>query len=156
MENKIIIRKATLEDLNVIQQLNYKLFELESAEFDDTLIINWALSNDGREYFEKSIENDITLVSIVDNKIVGYIIGSLNTEGTYNSIKQAELNNMYILEEYRSLGIGTRLFNKLKEIFLENGMQEIKVVADYKNIKAINFYNKNGFKEAEITLKQKL
>lgn len=156
MENKIIVRKATLEDLNIIQQLNYKLFQLETKEFDDTLITDWPLSTYGEEYFKTAIENDIVLVSTVDDKIIGYIVGSLNTEGTYNNIKQAELNNMYVCEEYRSMGIGTKLFNKLKTICIQNGMQEIKVIADYKNIKAINFYKNNGFEEAEITLKQKL
>lgn len=156
MENKVIVRKATLEDLNIIQKLNYKLFLLEKEKFDDTLITDWPLSTYGEEYFKTAIENDIVLVAIIDDKIVGYIVGSLNTEGTYNNIKQAELNNMYVCEEYRSIGIGTKLFNQLKTICIQNGMQEIKVVADYKNIKAINFYKNNGFKEAEITLKQKL
>lgn len=156
MEEKIIIRKAILEDLHTIQQLNYELFLLETEKFDDTLIIDWALSTYGEEYFKTAIKNDIVLVSIIDNKIVGYIVGSLNTEGTYNNIKQAELNNMYVCEEYRSMGIGTKLFDQLKTICIQNGMQEIKVVADYKNIKAINFYKNNGFEEAEITLKQKL
>lgn len=156
MENKIVIRKATLKDLQTIQQLNHMLFILESEKFDDTLITDWPLSAYGEEYFKTAIENDIVLVSIVDDKIVGYIIGSLNTEGTYNNMKQAELNNMYVCEEYRSMGIGTELFNQLKKICIQNSIQEIKVVADYKNIKGINFYKNNGFEEAEITLKQKL
>jgi GNAT superfamily N-acetyltransferase len=156
MENKVIIRKATLEDLKIIQELNHKLFILEKEEFDDTLITDWPLSTYGEEYFKTAIENDIVLVSIIDDKIVGYIVGSLNTEGTYNNMKQAELNNMYVCEEYRSIGIGTKLFNQLKTICIQNDIQEIKVVADYKNIKGINFYKNNGFEEAEITLKQKL
>lgn len=154
--NDIVIRKATLDDLETIQQLNYKLFVLESNNFDDTLIVDWSLSDDGKEYFISSINDDITLVAVVNNKIVGYIIGSLDTEGSYNSIKQAELNNMYVLEEYRSIGVGGKLFDELKRLFIENGMQEVKVVANCKNVKAVNFYKKNGFSESEITLKQKL
>ena len=154
--NDIVIRKAILDDLETIQQLNYELFVLESNNFDDTLIVDWSLSDDGRQYFISSINNDITLVAVVNNKIVGYIIGSLDTEGAYNNIKQAELNNMYVLEEYRSIGVGGRLFDELKKLFIENGMQEVKVVADCKNVKAVNFYKKNGFSESEITLKQKL
>lgn len=60
---------------------------------------------------------------------------------------------MYILEEYRKLGSGSRLFQKFKEICIENDIKELKVVASYKNINAINFYKKNGFQEADITLK---
>lgn len=156
MENEVVIRKATLKDLNVIQQLNYKLFQLETEQFDDTLIIDWPFSQYGEEYFKTAIDKDIVLIAIIDEKIVGYIAGQLNTEGTYNNIKQAELSNMYICDEYRNLGIGTKLFKELKNICIGNGMQEIKVVADYKNLKAIDFYKNNGFEEAEITLKQKI
>ena len=63
---------------------------------------------------------------------------------------------MCILEEYRKLGIGSMLFNKFKEICIENNIKELKVVASYKNQNAINFYKKNGFEEAEIVLKQSL
>lgn len=99
-----------------------------------------------------SIENDITLVAVVENKIIGYLIGSLNTQNSYNKTIQAELDNMCILEEYRKLGIGSKLFNKFKEICKENDINELKVVASYNNKNAINFYKKNGFEEAEITL----
>lgn len=34
---EIIIRKATIEDLVSIQELNNSLFELEDKNFDDTL-----------------------------------------------------------------------------------------------------------------------
>lgn len=61
---------------------------------------------------------------------------------------------MCILEEYRKLGIGSRLFEEFKAICKENDIKELKVVASYKNTNAINFYKKNGFEEAEITLKQ--
>ena len=33
---KVIIRKATIEDLSSIQELNNSLFELEYENFDDT------------------------------------------------------------------------------------------------------------------------
>ena len=63
---------------------------------------------------------------------------------------------MCILEQYRKLGIGSKLFNRFKEICIENNIKELKVIASYKNKDAINFYKKNGFEEADITLKQSL
>lgn len=156
MDNETIIRKATQNDLQEIQNLNKILFELEYDNYDPTLNIEWPLSKDGTEYFEDAINNSITLVAIVENKVVGYLIGSLNTENTYNKYAQAELDNMCILEDYRKLGIGGKLFNTFKEICIENNIKELKVIASYKNQNAINFYKKNGFEEAEITLKQSL
>ena len=156
MDEKITIRKANIEDLQQIQNLNKLLFELEFENYDSTLDTAWPVSEEGTEYFRDAIENGITLVAIIDGEIAGYLIGSLNTQNTYNKYKQAELDNMCILEEYRKLGIGSRLFEEFKAICQENDIKELKVVASYKNINAINFYKKNGFEEADIALKQSL
>lgn len=156
MNNKIVIRKAEKKDLEEIQNLNKLLFDLEYKNYNSTLDTTWPVSEEGTEYFRDAIENGITLVAIIDGKITGYLIGSLNTQNTYNKYKQAEIDNMCILEEYRKLGIGSRLFEEFKAICKENDIKELKVVASYKNTNAINFYKKNGFEEADITLKQRL
>lgn len=156
MNNKIVIRKAEKKDLEEIQNLNKLLFDLEYKNYDSTLDTTWPVSNEGTNYFKNAIENDITIVATDENKVVGYLIGSLNTQNTYNKYKQAELDNMCILEDYRKLGIGSMLFDKFKKVCIENDIKELKVVASYKNQNAINFYKKNGFEEAEITLKQRL
>lgn len=155
MEN-IIIRKANIDDLYEIQKLNKELFELESNNYDSTLITDWPLTQEGKEYFENAIRNDIVLVASVDQKIVGYLVGTLNSQYSYNSIVQAELDNMCIMNEYRKLGIGSKLFEEFKKICKENRINEIKAVASYNNLNAIDFYKHNGFKEAELTLKQNI
>lgn len=155
MEN-IIIRKANIDDLYEIQKLNKELFELESNNFDSTLITDWPLTQEGKEYFENAIKKDIVLVAYVDKQIVGYLAGILNSQYSYNSIVQAELGNMCIMNEFRKLGIGSKLFEEFKKICKENKINEIKVVASYNNLNAIDFYKRNGFKEAELILKQNI
>ena len=150
------IRKANMADLFEIQKLNKELFELEFNNFDSTLIEDWPLTKEGKEYFENAIRNDIVLVACVDGKIVGYLAGTLNSQYSYNNIVQAELDNMCIMNEYRKLGIGSKLFEEFKKICKENGINEIKVVASYNNLNAIEFYKRNGFKETELTLKQNI
>ena len=63
---------------------------------------------------------------------------------------------MFILEEYRKYGLGTKLFNEFKSYCIENKIEELKVTASAKNINAIKFYQKNGFEEFETTLKMSL
>ena len=46
---KVIVRKASLEDLTSIQKLNDNLFDLEFNNFDDTLKREWALEKEGQE-----------------------------------------------------------------------------------------------------------
>lgn len=147
------LRKATINDLKDIQKLNKMLFDLEYSKYDNTLNVDWPYSEDGINYYKDSIENKTTLVCEDNNNIVGYLIGELNTEYSYNNIKQAEMCNMYILEEYRGKGIGTKFFKEFKNICKNNGIKEIKLVASYDNKDAIEFYKKNSFKEKEITFK---
>ena len=151
--NDIKIRKATTQDIDEIIKLNKILFDLEYNNFDDTLNINRPTSDEWKSYFQDSITKNITLVATIDNYIIGYLIWNLDSQFSYNTVKQAELNNMCILDKYRKIGIGTKLINEFKKICNNNGIQEIKVTASYKNINAIKFYKKNGFNESELTLK---
>ena len=153
---ELIIRNATIDDLSDIQKLNKILFELEYNNFDSTLDINWPMSNEGKNYFENAINNNVVLVAVLDDKIVWYLVGSLNTGYSYNKNIQAELDNMCILEEYRKMGIGKQLFLEFKKICQNNNINELKVVASYDNLNAIDFYKNNSFAPSEVVLKQNI
>lgn len=155
MEN-IIIRKANIEDLIKVQELNKNLFELEFNNFDDTLKVGWPLEKEGKEYFEDMIKNNIVFVAEVEKKIVGYLAGSFCEQISYITENFAELDNMCIDEEHRRFGIGTLLMDKFKKYCKENSVQNIKVTASAKNSRAIQFYMKNGFEDYNITLKFKI
>ena len=155
MDN-IVIRKANINDLYDVQKLNNELFKIECENYDNSLIENWPLSREGAEYFSDEIINNIVLDACMNEQIVGYLAGTLNSQYSYNNNIQAELDNMCILKKYRNLGIGRKLFDVFKNICKENKVDEIKVIASYENIDAIEFYKRNNFKESEITLKCKL
>ncbi len=154
--NNVVIRKASLEDLNTIQELNNYLFKLEKDNYDSTLIKDWPLSKKGKEYFSDLIENHYVIVAIVDNSIVGYLAGSIEEKGSYEEIQYGEINNMFLKEESRGLGIGKSLINYFKDYCREKNISNIKVVASFKNKNAIEFYHKNGFEEFDITLTTKI
>ena len=149
----IKIRKATLQDLTSIQELNNKLFKLEYQNFDDTLKVGWPFEKDGKDYFENMINNEIVFVAEDEEKVVGYLAGSICEEISYITENFAELDNMYIDDEYRRFGIGTLLINSFKEYCKEKNIQNIKVTASAKNNRAIQFYIKNGFEDYNVTLK---
>jgi hypothetical protein len=72
--DKVFIRKAMLNDIDDIIKLNKTLFDLEYDNFDNTLDTNRPMSNEGINYYKESIINDITLVAVYNNTIVGYLI----------------------------------------------------------------------------------
>ena len=152
----INIRIATINDLNAVQELNNSLFELEFNNFDDTLKVGWPFEKDGKEYFEYMIENEIVFVAEAEEKIVGYLAGSICEQISYITETFAELDNMCIDDQYRRFGIGTLLINEFKKYCKEKNIQNIKVTASAKNSRAIQFYIKNGFEDYNVTFKYKI
>ena len=153
---KVIIRKANLEDLTSIQELNNKLFDLEYNNFDDTLKVGWPFEKEGKEYFENMIENEIVFVAQIEDNVVGYLAGSICEQINYVKESFAELDNMCLDEEYRRFGIGTLLMDEFKKYCKEKNMQNIKVTASATNNRAIQFYMKNGFEDYNVTLRYKI
>lgn len=151
MEN-VIIRKATLNDLYEIQNLNNMLFRLEKERFDPTLIENWPMSQDGEKYFKSLIEENYVVVAIIKDEIVGYLAGSINEKGSYEEIQYGEVNNMFIKSECRGYGVGKSLINNFKKYCISHGINNLIVTASSKNLNAIEFYRKNGFNDFNVTL----
>lgn len=139
-----------------IQDLNNQLFELEYNNFDSALKVGWTFDKDGEKYFNNMLNNEIIYIALDKEKVIGYLAGSINIQGSYVTKSLAEIDNMFVLELYRKYGIGTKLINAFKNYCSQNKIEELKVTASAKNKNAIGFYMKNGFNEFEITLKQKI
>lgn len=150
--NNIVIRKAILEDVTIIQNLNNQLFKLEKENYDSTLVSDWPLTEEGRLYFEDLVKNHFVIVAILNEEIVAYLSGSINEKGSYEEIQYGEINNMLVSDKCRGLGIGKLLVDNFKMYCKENHIENLKVEASAKNIKAINFYKKNGFENFNVTL----
>jgi len=148
----LLIRKANINDLSYIQELNNNLFDLELENYDPTLVKDWAISNDGKMYFEDLINNNFVVVALLDDEIVGYLAGTINEKGTYENIQYGEINNMFIKDSCRGYGVGKSLVNEFKNYCKENNINNLIVTASSKNLNAINFYKKNGFEDFNLTL----
>jgi ribosomal protein S18 acetylase RimI-like enzyme len=148
------IRRATFDDIHAIQELNLKLFEKEYKEFDPALDLNWTFSQKGIKYFKRKIRASFVAVAESDNKIVGYICGGKTKEPFIASEKIAEIDDIYVLDEYRKGGIGTKLITLFLEWCQKNGYKQIQVAAYIKNAPAIDLYKRFGFHEYITVLKK--
>lgn len=148
----VVIRNATLNDLYEIQILNNELFKLEKENFDSTLVENWPMTKEGEKYFKVLITEAYVIVAVLNNKIIGYLAGSLNEKGAYEEIQYGEVNNMFIKSDCRGYGIGKLLINKFKKYCVSCGIKNLIVTASAKNTNAIEFYKKNGFNDFNLTL----
>ena len=141
----IIIRKAKLEELSVIQDLNHDLF-ISDSKNDTLLDLEWSYK-EGSKYFQRRIsgEKGICFVAKLNGEVVGYLAGAMSGLEPWRKESRAELENMYVKDEYRGKGIGTKLIEEFTRWARENGAQHIFLSVYSKNSSAQKFYERNKF-----------
>jgi len=152
------IRNAEIEDLSTILDLNLRLFNNDS-QYDPTLNCDWTKTEEGKEYFRARIQEDdgCTFVALVNETIVGYLVGDLKESGSYRgNLKIAQLENMFVLEGSRSQNVGKRLCQEFNVWAKDKSADRLQVVASAGNQRAIEFYQKNGFQDYDVTLEMKI
>ncbi len=153
----IRIEPATIDHLKDIQNLNLQLCEKEHKEFDPTVNAKFPIQKEGEDYFKERIKNGCALVALSDVKVVGYLVGAIvETEGYRNVAGIAEAENMLVLEEFRSQGIGKQLFQEFIKWCKSKRVKRVKVVASAQNKRAIEFYHKDGFKDYNLVLEKEI
>lgn len=109
------------------------------VENNDKRLIRFLINNK----LDKPIDSPFSkeVIYIEEDIVIGYLSYSIMYE-------KAEINNIYVLEQYRSQGIGSKLLDYLvkKCKICENITLEVRK----NNINAIRLYKKNGFKEVAI------
>jgi len=155
----VTVKTATMDDLQKVQELNLKLFEKEHKEFDSLLNLDWTFGKTGTKYYQDRISKDdgCVFVAIVDNKIVAYLCGGLTKAEDYRILPiVAELENTFVLDEFRSKGIGKQLYNKFIDWCKTKNVGKIRVEASAQNELAIKFYRNNNFKDYTLVLESDL
>jgi len=157
---KFEIRKAGLGDLNDILSLNKKLFDLEvKSGFDSSLDPNWTETEEANKEITDRIssEDSCGFVVVLDSVVVGYLIGLILEEETGRSeSKYAELEHMFVDDDYRGQGTGKELVEEFRKWAKDKGLSKIKVNVSFRNDKAINFYKKIGLDLVDVTLVEKV
>lgn len=139
--------------------MNYKLCKKEKEDFDENINANYSKSLESKKYFRQKItkKSNFAFVAIDGNKVVGYIAGGLiKIEDYMKHCKLAEVENMFILEDYRRKGVGKRLMDEMFKWCKSNGIERIRVIASFQNILGINFYKREGFNEYNLVLEKGL
>lgn len=123
MEFRDIKKVVELEEKNLLESLGEKLLASELSE-----------KNNGVSFYV--IEND--------DVVIGYI-------GRYYFFQEAEVLNFVVDESYQRQGYGQKLFDKMVEDMKD--VKKITLEVRASNIKGINFYTKNGFKQVGVRKK---
>ena len=148
------IRVAKSDDLARIQELSLELLKKEQKEYDSLLDLDGFFDGVGI-----SREDGYVFVAVVDGEIVGYMCGGLAKVGSFGrlpGVVVAEIETFFVLEKFRSLGIGKRLHGKFVEWVKGKSADKMRLDVHPENELAIKFYRENGFKDYYLTLEADL
>ena len=107
------------------------------------------LDKEFKDDFYSMLSKDKTLCIVgMDNEnIIGFSISyPMKTLPSKEYIKReyAFLDSLYVLPQYRRMGIATLLLSQTKKYYVANGIEKMELYVLHNN-KAINTYLKNGF-----------
>lgn len=98
-------------------------------------------------------EDNIYLLAWKDNEVIGFAkLKKHSLNDHFETVSQVELQKLYVLPSYQSMGAGQSLMNRVKSIIRELSPDYIWLDAQIGNGKAIKFYEENGFKKMDTNL----
>ncbi len=154
---KVKVRLAKTSELKVVQDLNHELFISDNRHFGE-LSLNWPYEEQGKTYFQSMISGEagVCYVAEIAGEIVGYLAGRMRSGSKVYPGKRAELDNMFIMEEYRSQGVGKQLVEEFFKWCKGRGAEYVMVNAYSPNTRALAFYEKQGFENYSVNLWKKI
>lgn len=138
----ITIRHARTDDIAAMAGLLGQLFAIE-ADF----AVNEQAQMRGLSLLLRA--GACMLVADEDGVVVGMV--SIQTLiSTAEGGATGLLEDLVVSEEFRGRGIGSSLLSAALAWAREQGMTRVQLLADKNNAKAIEFYNKNGFRGTQL------
>jgi len=101
---------------------------------------NWSLEN---LLADRTLKWEISYFVKAEGNLAGYAIASLLEP------KTAHLHHIVISHSYRGIGIGRKLFLEISEKALGFGAQSMTLKVLKTNIRAINLYERIGFRKLD-------
>lgn len=146
----VAIREADISDLDPVRSLLFQTWRhtfepLHGKEHVDEICALW---EDGRELKARIAAQDATfLVAQLDQQTIGMAFAKApSSEGI------AYLSQLYVLPEYQQQGIGCDLLGEIETSF--SGAKLLRLGVDAKNVKAVGFYERFGYRNTNIRLQE--
>lgn len=147
----IIIKKATISDLEIIQEISKQTFIETFAEVNTAENMeNYVRDNFNSAQLASEINNpeSVFYLALLESEPVGYLklnFGNAQTE-IYNE-KAMEIHRIYVSKKYIGKKIGQLLLDEALKIGQQTGVEYLWLGVWEENHRALQFYSKNGFVE---------
>lgn len=147
----VTIRYGTTDDAEMLSELGAKTFYDTFAKGNTPENIDAYLKasfSPEIQSEELSMPDNIFLIAENENKPIGYAQLIMNSkEESLKGIKTMEIRRIYASQEYIGKGIGKELMSSSIEEAKQRGFDSIWLGVWEKNPRAIDFYQRWGFKE---------
>lgn len=139
------IRLATTEDIPVIMDIHQRSWLFAYKHCLPLQLIQNHTANRYNMWKELLAKNDDEqYVAVFNGKIIGFL-GVIAPRDVDLFKDTRELQGLYLDPDYVGRGFGTRIINWVKNSTLSMGCTRISLWVLAQNIRAKNFYRKNGF-----------
>ncbi len=149
--NTITLKKATLNDIEILQFIGrktfYETFITGNTEDDMKKYLDEGFSTE-KLTNELNEKDSLFYVAFDNETVIGYLktnTGKAQTEAQNENALEVE--RIYVAKEYHGKKVGQLLYDKALEIALSINAPYLWLGVWEENLRAINFYKKNGFEE---------
>jgi ribosomal protein S18 acetylase RimI-like enzyme len=148
LKEKIAIRAATKRDLRTLKRFWLNLAK-EMFEIEKYIVPSEQNAKKWISFVFESIKEAkaIVLLAEMSGKPIGFIHLSFPREEKYQiSIGFATIHEIYVKPAYRRLGVGNQLMKETLRIIKERNFKNVRLSVISRNVEAVQFYKKFGFK----------
>ncbi len=145
----IHIKKATLEDANLLAEISVKAFlpahghSSPIADIETYITTNFSLEN-----FQKELTNHNFIYYLMyhNKKLAGFskVIFNIPTKHVVEK-NITKMERLYLLKEFYGMHLGTKLMEFNTELAKKSKQHGIWIEVWKENLRAIKFYTKMGF-----------
>ena len=148
------IGKAVLNEITEINNMLTDLIQDERKNYDSNINENYKV----KEFYEKMINNDDRRILVArDNDIIlGYVYGFIQDNGSLYNNKVAQLDALFVKEQYRGNGIARSLMKEFINWAEEKEVAYIELSVCKDNTNAISLYENEGFCIDKVCLRKQL
>ncbi|MBW2252326.1 MAG: GNAT family N-acetyltransferase [Deltaproteobacteria bacterium] len=147
----INIRPCLITELDMLQKIGYETFNeaFRSMNSQETM----------DKYFQKAFNKEKLAAELnnryckfyflyADNDLAGYLkVNDVPAQSDINDPESMEVERIYIRKAYKEKGIGKKLINYALQLAIEMKKKYVWLGVWEKNVDAISFYTKMGFRE---------
>ncbi|MEF9478292.1 GNAT family N-acetyltransferase [Chryseobacterium sp. 1B4] len=149
--SSIIISKSGTEDLEILQNIGIQTFKETFAEDNTEEAMRKYLEDSfNTEKMKSELNNPDSLFYIAweEDNPVGYLkVNSGKAQTELQDDTSLEIERIYVKKSHHGKKVGQLLYNQALETAQQLGKSYLWLGVWEKNLRAINFYSKNGFVE---------